>query len=81
MPFPLHSASISHGCHLLIPCGLLVTCFKRDAWMTETKTFCILNFNTVSLQQTNLQVANFQRCERAFTCPVISVSSRECHHL
>ena len=49
MPFPLHSASISHGYHLPVPCGPLVTHFKGDAWVAETKTFCILNFNTVSL--------------------------------
>ena len=34
------------------------------------------NLVTVSPLHTNLQVANFQRCERAFTCPIKQVSSR-----
>ena len=32
--------------------------------------------DTVSPLHMNLQVENFQRCKRAFTCPITQVSSR-----
>ena len=69
LPTAVNLSVIKHGCSASSLCFCHI---PNKTWSPPPtkKRIDSLNSNTVSPLRTNIQVANFQRCECASTCPV-----------